>query len=87
VRKHFPDVAGSESDSDAVTDANTNPHADANPDPDAHANPDADAKPVAESGRVQHLHHDHSESGPVDRRLRRRMRRKHAQSMGVETDP
>jgi len=73
VRKHFPDVAGSESDSDAVTDSDTSPdaHADANPDADA----DADTNPVTkpEPGRVRYQHHRHTESGAVDRLRRRGM--------------
>ena len=70
VRKHFPDVAGSESDPDAVTDTDTNPdaHADANPDADADADTNSHTNPDTESGRVQHFHHDHTESGAVDRR-------------------
>jgi hypothetical protein len=71
VRKHFPDVAGSDPNPDAVTDSDTNPdaHADANPD----TNTDPDAKPVAESRRVQRLHHDRTESGGLDWRSRRGM--------------
>ena len=77
VRKHLPDVAGSESDPDAVTDSDTNPdaHADANPNADADADADTnpDAKPDAEPGGLQHQHHDHTESGALDGRRRRGM--------------
>jgi hypothetical protein len=72
VWKHFPDVAGSDSDSDAVTNSDTNANADANPDADADAHTDTnpDAHTNAWAGRVQHIHHDHPESGAMDWRRR-----------------
>ena len=71
VRKYFPDVAGSESDPDAVTDSDTDSDAHADANPDADANPNPDANPNTESGRVHHIHHRHTESGAVDWRRRR----------------
>jgi hypothetical protein len=73
VWKHFPDVAGSDSNSDAVTNSDTNANADANPDADAHANTNADTHSDAGSWRVQCHHHDHTESGAMDWRRRRGM--------------
>ena len=71
MRKHFPDVAGSVSDPDAVTDSDPDAHADANPDADAHADTNPDAHTNA--GRVRDIHHRHTESGAVDGRRRRGM--------------
>jgi len=66
VRKHLPDVAGSDPNPDAVTDSDPNPDADAHANADANTDPDPDANPDAESGRVQHLHYDRTESGALD---------------------
>jgi hypothetical protein len=71
VRKHFPDVAGSEPHPDAVPDSDTDAHADANADADADADTHSDAHSDAKSGRVRSIHHHHTESGAVDGRRRR----------------
>ena len=69
MRKHFPDVSGPDSDSDA--DANPDADANTNSDADTHAdaNPDADSDAVAWSNVsvVQHR----PQSGPVDERRHR----------------
>lgn len=83
MRKHFPDLprpnADTHTEPDANTDADANTHAD--PNADADANTDALA-------RADERHHNGAtEPRDADKRARGRLRREHAQSVGMGAGP
>jgi hypothetical protein len=85
VRKHFSDIPRSNADTDTKPDADAYTHADASADAytDAHAN--ADTQPLAWANEC----HDNGEPEPgvADKSGRGRLRREHAQSVGMGADP
>jgi hypothetical protein len=69
VRKHFPDGADSDADTDPKPDADAN--ADANPDADANTYPDADADTHAVTRRTECVDERQPEPGAEDGRRHR----------------